>query len=131
MRSRDETIAHWQEKQLKVFAVADDFRVSPFYDDGKTYGTPTWIWSVVVDGHLYIRAWNGLNSRWHRSAIQQRAGRMYLAGANYEVSFIDVDSADLNNQIDQAYQKKYANSLYLDSMVQQRARASTLEVVPR
>ncbi|WP_143462988.1 DUF2255 family protein [Levilactobacillus enshiensis] len=131
MRNRDATIAHWQAQQLTNFSAADDFRVSPFYDDGKTYGTPTWIWSVVVDGHLYIRAWNGLSSRWHRSAVQQRAGRMYLAGANYEVSFVDVDSADLNNQIDQAYQKKYANSLYLDSMIQQRARVSTLEVVPR
>lgn len=131
MRDRDETITHWQSQQLTNFADADDFRVSPFYDDGKTYGTPTWIWSVVVDGHLYIRAWNGLSSRWRRSAVQQRAGRMYLAGANYEVGFVEVDSADLNNQIDQAYQKKYANSLYLDSMIQQRARVSTLEVVPR
>jgi hypothetical protein len=24
-----------------------------------TYGTPTWIWSVAVDGALYVRAYNG------------------------------------------------------------------------
>jgi hypothetical protein len=33
-------------------------------------GTPTWIWSVVVDGALYVRA-----SRWHRAAVRQKAGR--------------------------------------------------------
>lgn len=39
---------------------SDDLHISPFREDGKTYGTPTWIWSVVVDGGLYVRAYNGL-----------------------------------------------------------------------
>ncbi|QSE56790.1 DUF2255 family protein [Lactiplantibacillus plantarum] len=124
-------VPHWQPQQLTDFSSADDFRVSPFYSDGKTYGTPTWIWSVVVDNHLYVRAWNGLNSRWHRSAVKQRAGRMYLAGANYEISFADVDNANLNDKIDRAYQEKYVGSPYLDSMIQKRSKASTLEIVPR
>jgi hypothetical protein len=25
-----------------------------------TPGTPTWIWSVVVDGQLYVRGYNGM-----------------------------------------------------------------------
>lgn len=125
------TSSRWQAPQLTAFAAADDFRVSPFYSDGKTYGTPTWIWSVVVADRLYVRAWNGLNSRWHRSAVKQRAGRMYLAGANYEISFVDVADADLNAKIDRAYQKKYADSPYLDAMIQARPKASTLEIVPR
>lgn len=122
---------HWQTEQLKAFATADDFRMSPFYSDGKTYGTPTWIWSVVVDGRLYVRAWNGLNSRWHRSAVKQRAGRMYLAGANYDIGFVAVDSGRLNTEIDRAYQRKYATSPYLTAMIQAGPKASTLEIVPR
>lgn len=128
---RSQTIRpHWQPAQLTAFAVADDFRVSPFYSDGQTYGTPTWIWSVVVANRLYVRAWNGLSSRWHRSAVQQRAGRMYLAGANYEIGFVEIDDGNLNHQIDQAYQLKYANSPYLATMIQARPKASTLEIVP-
>lgn len=49
----------WTIEQLNSFSQADDMHVSPFYADGKTYGTPTWIWSVVVDHNLYVRAYNG------------------------------------------------------------------------
>ncbi|WP_234447097.1 DUF2255 family protein [Virgibacillus salexigens] len=44
--------------------------MSPFYSDGKTYRTPTWIWSVVVNSNLYVRAYNGQRSRWYQSAIE-------------------------------------------------------------
>ena len=48
----------WTVEQLDEFVGADDMHVSPFYADGKTYGTPTWVWSVVVDQDLYVRAYN-------------------------------------------------------------------------
>ncbi len=121
----------WTAAQLKCFASADDFRVSPFYSDGKTYGTPTWIWSVVVDQDLYIRAWNGVQSRWYRSATTQCAGRMFLAKANHEISFEPIRDANLNDRIDQAYRRKYADSPYLGPMIQAGPRQSTLRVVPR
>ncbi len=38
--------------EVDRIAATDDLHISPFRDDGKTYGTPTWIWSVVVDGEL-------------------------------------------------------------------------------
>ncbi|WP_236756108.1 DUF2255 family protein [Actinomyces radicidentis] len=50
-------------------AASDDLHVSPFREDGTTYGTPTWIWSVVVDGRLFIRAWNGPSGRWYQAAV--------------------------------------------------------------
>jgi hypothetical protein len=40
----------WNSDELRKIADADDLHVSPFRDDGTTYGTPTWIWSVAVDG---------------------------------------------------------------------------------
>jgi hypothetical protein len=52
----------WQP-ELDLIAASDDLHVAPFRSDGKTYGTLTWIWSVVVDGDLYVRAYNGTNSR--------------------------------------------------------------------
>lgn len=36
----------WNNDELEIMAVADDFYISPFRQDGITYGTPTWIWSV-------------------------------------------------------------------------------------
>lgn len=41
--------ANWNQEQIAAFSKADDMYISPFYSDGKTPGTPTWIWSVVVD----------------------------------------------------------------------------------
>lgn len=59
-------MATWSEDEIKAIAVSDDLHISPFRDDGVTCGTPTWIWSVVVDGDLYVRAYNGHTSRWYR-----------------------------------------------------------------
>lgn len=42
----------WPEDALRKIAEADDLHVSPFREDGATYGTPTWIWSVAVEGAL-------------------------------------------------------------------------------
>ena len=121
----------WTNQELQTFKVADDFRVSPFYSDGKTYGTPTWIWSVVVDNQLFIRAWNGQKSRWYRSAIQQKAGRIFLAGSNHEVTFVPLENTTMNDKVDQAYKTKYGDSPYFYPMVQSGPRSSTLKIVPR
>jgi hypothetical protein len=61
-------------EELRRIAATDDLHVAPFRDDGTTYGTPTWIWSVAVDGGLYVRAYNRTSSRWHQAAVRQRAG---------------------------------------------------------
>jgi hypothetical protein len=57
--------------ELRKIAAADDLHVSPFREDGATFGTPTWIWSVAVDGSLYVRAYNGRSSRWHQAALRK------------------------------------------------------------
>jgi hypothetical protein len=47
----------WNSDELRKIADADDLNVSPFRNDGSTYGTPTWIWSVAVAGALYVRGY--------------------------------------------------------------------------
>jgi hypothetical protein len=42
-------MSDWLKHDLHRIAESDDLHVSPFLETGKTYGTPTWIWSVVVD----------------------------------------------------------------------------------
>ncbi len=44
----------WPKDELRKIAENDDLHISPFREDGKTYGTPTSIWSVAVDGSLYV-----------------------------------------------------------------------------
>ncbi|WEK49042.1 MAG: DUF2255 family protein [Candidatus Kaistia colombiensis] len=117
----------WSPDELHEIADSDDLHIAPFREDGATYGTPTWIWSVVVDNALYVRAYNGRKSRWHQAAIRQRAGRITAAGLTKEVRFEPVDGA-INDRIDDAYRAKYAASPYLAPMISERARSATIQI---
>jgi hypothetical protein len=120
----------WSKDQLRKIAETDDVHISPFREDGVTYGTPTWIWSVTVDDALYVRAYNGKNSRWYLAAMRQKAGRITAAGTIKEVTFEPVDGP-INDLVDDAYRAKYHGSPYLNPMIGARARAATVKVMPR
>jgi hypothetical protein len=120
----------WSKDELRRIAEADDLHVSPFREDGATYGTPTWIWSVAVDGALYVRGYNGRSSRWHQAAVRQKAGRIIAAGMTKHVAFEPVDGP-INDLIDDAYRAKYHGSPYLSPMISARARSATVKVMPR
>lgn len=119
----------WPSDAIKRIATTDDLHVYPLREDGKTYGTPTWIWSVVVDGHLFVRAYNGTDGRWYQAAIAQRAGRIDAAGATYDVAFAPAEPG-LADRIDAAHAEKYDGSSYLPPMVSTRTRAATVEITP-
>jgi len=120
----------WSKDELHKIIEADDLHVSPLREDGVTYGTPTWIWSVAVDGDLYVRAYHGTKSSWYQAAVREEAGRITAAGMTREVEFSPVEGA-LNDRIDDAYREKYRGSPYLDPMISERARRATVRVVPR
>ena len=120
----------WNSDELRKIAGADDLHVSPFRNDETTYGTPTWIWSMAVDGAFYVRGYNGQESKWYRAAARQKAGRILAAGLTKEVTFEPVEGPVLNS-IDDAYQAKYRDNRYLEPMIGARARAATIKIAPR
>jgi hypothetical protein len=121
-------MAGWSKDELDKIALTDDLHIAPYRDDGKTYGSPTWIWSVVVDGALYVRAYNGKSSRWYQAAIRQKAGRITVAGVTNDVSFEPVEGP-INDRIDDAYRAKYKGSPYLAPMIGAPARSATIRIV--
>lgn len=122
----------WTQDQLDTFSTADDIHVSPFYSDGKTPGTPTWIWSVVADGDLYVRAYNGQNSRWYQSAVEQQAGKMSITGKEFDVIYQPVETdAELTQKINDAYTEKYGDSPYLPPMLAEGPVSATVKLLPR
>ena len=44
----------WTADDLNAIEGNADLFVSPFRDDGATYGTPTQTWALVVDGDVYV-----------------------------------------------------------------------------
>jgi hypothetical protein len=130
MMNDKNTMTAWSKDELRKIADADDLHISPFRDDGETYGTPTWIWSVAVGDALYVRAYNGQNSRWYQAAMRQKAGRVTAAAMTKEVIFEPVN-ATINDRIDNAYRAKYHGSPYLSPMIGPRARSATVRIMPR
>ncbi|HXR39021.1 MAG TPA: DUF2255 family protein [Terracidiphilus sp.] len=124
----------WSKEELSKIAETDDLRIAPFREDGMTYGTPTWIWSVAVDDALYVRGYNGQSSRWYQAAVRQKAGRIVAAGLTKEVCFAPVDGPgkdQIGDRIDDAYRAKYRGSPYLSPMIGKRARSATVKITPR
>src|SRR5260370_39051965 len=105
-------MSSWSKEELRKIAETDDLHISPFREDGVTYGTLTWIWSVVVDSNLYVRAYNGTNSSWYQAATKQKAGRIAVGGLTKEVAFETV-AGQIDDHIDDAYRAKYQSSPYL------------------
>ena len=123
-------MSKWAKEELRKIAEADDLHIAPFREDGVTYGTPTWIWSVAVGNALYVRGYNGTKSRWYQAALRQKAGRIIAAGKRKEVIFEPVNGS-VNDSIDDAYRAKYGESPYLKPMIGVCARAATVRIMPQ
>lgn len=119
---------HFTDDQLQQIDKADDLKISPFREDGVTYGTPTWVWAVVSDGALYVRAYNGKGSQWYQAAVRQKAGRIHAAGLTIDVTFEAVIDPKVNQNIDEEYKSKYSGSPYLPPMINNRTRESTIKI---
>ena len=118
----------WRKDELRKIAESNDVYMSPFRAAGKPWGTPTWIWCVVVGDALYVRAYSGPNSMWYRAAMRRKVGRI-IAPVTKEVRFEPI-SGSINDRIDDAYRAKYRDSPDLSSMISTRARSATVKVMP-
>jgi hypothetical protein len=123
-------LSSWPEDVLRAIEENDALYVSPFREDGTTYGTPTQTWALVVDGNVYVRAANGPDSRWYQAAMSQKAGRIRVAGTSYEVTF-ERASDDVSDAIDAAYEAKYPGSDAVAIMQGEGPKSATVRIVPR
>lgn len=92
----------WSKDEIRKIAESEYLRYLAFRENSSTYGMPTWIWSVVVNDSLYVRAYKGQSSRWYQAAMRQRAGRITAAGLTKDVSFAPV-IGPVSHRIDAAY----------------------------
>jgi hypothetical protein len=120
----------WNEDDLRAIAESHDLYISPFREDGTTYGTPTLVWPLVVDGEVYVRAANGQQSSWYRAAVSQKAGRIRVGGKNYEVTF-EPGGNETAPAIDAAYEEKYTGSSAVPIMQEEEPKAATVRISPR
>ena len=119
----------WTSDQLDQIENNSALYVAPFREDGKTYGTPTETWALVVDGQVYVRAANGPSSRWYQAAISQRGGRVRVTGVFYDVAFEPAGTDD-EAAIDAAYEAKYPGSSAVPIMQGDGPKAAAVRISP-
>ncbi|MGI5330534.1 DUF2255 family protein [Actinomadura nitritigenes] len=123
----------WTNQELETIANADELQIAPDQEEGGQRG-PTTIW-VVGDGEeLYVRSYRGGQGGWYRTARSTGHGRISSGGVTKDVSFTDAaGDADLNARLDTVYRTKYGRYArqYVDPMVADTARATTLKLTPR
>jgi hypothetical protein len=131
VKTREEkTMTSWSKTELRAIEDNDDLFVSPFREDGSTYGTPTQTWAVIVGGDVYVRAAHGQESRWYQAAISQKAGRVRVAGTYYEVTF-EPAGGDVSDVIDAGYEAKYPGSPAVPIMQGPGPKSATVRISPR
>lgn len=123
-------MAEWSPAQLSKIESNADLYVSPYREDGNTYGTPTQTWALVVDKRVYVRAANGQESRWYQAAIAQKAGRVRLVGEFIDVAFEDAGTDD-EAAIDAAYEAKYPGSSAVPVMQGSGPKSASVRISPR
>jgi hypothetical protein len=120
----------WTSDQLSRIGAAGEVEVAPLRGDG-TAQRPVVVWVVRHGDGLFVRSWLGTGGIWFRRARRNRRGRLRAGGESIDVGFVEVD-ATLDDDVDAAYRRKYAGAgSHLDQMVSRRARATTLQLVPR
>jgi len=122
---------NWTAEELARIANAEELAVTTTGSDGAPR-KPVTVW-VVRDGDaLYVRSYKGKDGAWYRNA-SKREGRVRAGGIERDVEFAHADDTTLNDRIDEAYRVKYARhgSSFVDPMVADQARATTLRLSPR
>lgn len=117
----------WSPKDLAQLTSSSGLHIAPLRDTGNSYGTPTWVWSVVVDRQLYVRPYHGQRSTWFQAAITQNAGLIIVARTPIDVEFSLADS-HLQQSIDDAYRAKYHGSTYLPPMLGREPGSCTIKI---
>ncbi|TDC75415.1 DUF2255 family protein [Streptomyces hainanensis] len=122
----------WTDDELSRIERADELRIAPLRRDGSPR-SPIPIWVVREGDELYVRSFRGRGGAWFRTAQSRHEGHISAGGVDRDVTFVDEADPAVNERIDSAYRTKYRSysDAYVDPMVADPARGSTLRLVPR
>jgi hypothetical protein len=122
----------WTSQELAVIGGADELDLRSRRGDG-TLRDPVTLWVVRHGDDLYVRPVRGRDG-WYRGTQTRHEGHIRSAGIDKDVTFAEADTdARLNDALDAEYRAKYRSYPveYVDPVVNEQARCSTLKLVPR
>ena len=91
------------------------------------------IWTVVVEGRVFVRSWSMKPRSWWRTFLEEPYGSIFLADREIPVRAIQTRSERLKDAVSQAYKEKYntpGSIQYVKDMSRKKSRETTTELVP-
>lgn len=122
----------WTGDELSAIGAAEELEIASLRRDG-ALRRPVTIWVVRLGDDLYVRSVNGRTATWFRGAQERHEGRIWAGGVEKDITLVEDDDPDGNDQLDAAYRAKYrryAKSI-VNTIVTPQARAATLKLAPR
>jgi hypothetical protein len=91
------------------------------------------IWTVVVEGRVFVRSWSLKPRSWWRTFLREPRGAIMVDGRELPVRAVQTRSERLKEAVDRAYLQKYdspGSLRFARDMGRKRSRDTTTELVP-
>ncbi|NOT04830.1 MAG: DUF2255 family protein [Anaerolineales bacterium] len=93
------------------------------------------IWSVVVEGRVFVRSWSMKPRSWWRTFLEDPHGEVFVAERKrgIRVRAVQVKSEKMKDRVGAAYKEKYntpGSIRYVEDMSLSPSRDTTTELVP-
>src|SRR5882672_6860317 len=91
------------------------------------------IWSVVVEGRVFVRSWSLKPRSWYRTFLKEPRGSIEVGGREIPVRAIHTRGERLKDAVSRAYLAKYdtrGSIEYARDLGRAKSRATTTELVP-
>ncbi len=93
------------------------------------------IWSVVVEGRVFVRSWSMKPRSWWRTFLEDPHGEVFVAERKrgIKVRAVQVKSEKMKDRVSAAYKEKYnthGSIRYVEDMSLSPSRDTTTELLP-
>jgi len=91
------------------------------------------IWSVVVEGRVFVRSWSLKPRSWYRTFLIEPRGLIQVGKRKIKVRAVQTRSERLKDLVSEAYREKYntpGSIKYVQDMSRAKSRNTTTELVP-
>jgi len=91
----------------------------------------TTIWPVVEGGEVYVRSLHGEAGRWYRELMANPSAFLVLGGESIPVRAVAARDPVSVERATAGFERKYAGSSYLASMIRAEILDTTVRLEPR
>lgn len=91
------------------------------------------IWSVVVEGRVFVRSWSLKPQSWYRTFLEDPQGIIQVGKRKVHVRAVHTRSERLKDAVSEAYREKYntpGSIKYVRDMSRAKSRNTTTELTP-